>query len=287
LRLLANADTPRHPKYIVDTVRHFPLEEAHDGNASPPQVAARATEVGNVRSYRALAAGTLPCPGKRPGRPPDVVYLPHHPISEGIMQTVKPESVGLSSARLEGLKSTMQQYVDRGTFGGIVSLIARKEKVAHLEAFGWQELETRRPITTDTIFQIYSITKPITSTAVMILCEEGKIRLADPVSRYIPEFKDARVMVACPDGDSDLVPARREMTIHDLLTNSGGLSYGSEEHSALDMLYRKTFERQDKEMEPVLEKRILDLARTQLPLAFHPGTDFRYSISIDVLGYIV
>jgi CubicO group peptidase (beta-lactamase class C family) len=169
----------------------------------------------------------------------------------------------------------------------MVTLIARKGKVAHLEACGWQELETKRPMAADTIFQIYSMTKPITSAAVMMLCEQGKIRLADPVSRYIPGFKEFRVMLARPDGGYDLVPARREMTVHDLLTHSGGLSYGSEEHSALDRLYRETFERQDKEVEPVLEKRMLDFVQAGLPLAFHPGTDFRYSISIDVLGYVV
>ena len=126
------------------------------------------------------------------------------------MQTVKPESVGLSSSRLNRLKPVMQAYVDQGTFAGIVTLIARKGQVAHLEAFGWQDLETKRPMTAETIFRIYSMSKPITSAAAMMLCEEGHLRLADPVSRYLPEFKDARVMVAHPDGSYDLVPARRE-----------------------------------------------------------------------------
>jgi CubicO group peptidase (beta-lactamase class C family) len=203
------------------------------------------------------------------------------------MQTVKPESVGLSSPRLERLKPVMQGYVDRGTFAGIVTLIARQGKLAHLEAFGWQELEAKRPMTAETIFRIYSMSKPITSTAAMLLCEEGRLRLADPVSRYLPEFKDARVMVARPDGNYDLAPARREMTVHDLMTHSGGLSYGSDEHSALDRLYRETLESLDKEVEPVLEKWMQAFARTGLPLAFHPGTGFRYSVSIDLLGYII
>jgi CubicO group peptidase (beta-lactamase class C family) len=131
------------------------------------------------------------------------------------------------------------------------------------------------------------MTKPVTSTAVMMLCEQGKLRLADPLSRYLPEFKAARVLVTRPDGNYDLVPARREVTIHDLLTHSGGLSYGSDEHSALDSLYREFFALQDREVPPVLEQRMLDFAHARLPLAFQPGTDFRYSISIDVLGYIV
>jgi CubicO group peptidase (beta-lactamase class C family) len=203
------------------------------------------------------------------------------------MQTVNPASVGLSSSRLERLKPVMQGYVDRQEFAGILTLIARQGKVAHLETFGWQDLETRRPMAIDIIFQIYSMTKPITSTAVMMLVEQGKLRLADPVSRYIPDFKDPRVMVCRPDGNYDLVPAHREVTLHDLMTHSGGLSYGGDEHSALDKLYREANDQQDKEVEPVLETRMLDFFRRRLPLAFQPGTDFRYSISIDVLGYIV
>ncbi len=203
------------------------------------------------------------------------------------MRTVKPECVGMCAARLGRLDSVMQQYVDRGTFAGIVTLVARRGQVAQLGTYGCQDLESRRPMAADTIFQIYSMTKPVTSAAVMMLCEEGRLRLADPLSRYLPEFKEARVMAGRPDGGYDLVPAHREVTLHDLLTHSGGLSYGSDERSALDALYRAFSERQEKELEPVLETRILDFARARLPLAFQPGTAFRYSVSIDVLGYIV
>ncbi len=203
------------------------------------------------------------------------------------MQIVKPESVGLSSARLERLAEAMQGYVERGTFAGVVTLIARKGKAAHLEAFGWQDLETKRPMTGETIFRIYSMSKPVTSAAAMLLCEQGKLRLADPVSRYLPEFREFRVMAARPDGGYDLVPARREMTVHDLMTHSGGLSYGFEEGSILDRLYRETFQRVDREVEPILEKWMQAFAEARLPLAFQPGTGFRYSISIDVLGYVI
>jgi CubicO group peptidase (beta-lactamase class C family) len=203
------------------------------------------------------------------------------------MQIVAPEGVGLSSARLERLGKVMQQYIDRGSFAGIVTLIARKGQVAHLQSFGVQDLETRRAMSAETIFRIYSMTKPITSTAAMMLCEEGKLRLADPVSRYIPEFKDAQVMAARSDGGYDLVPARREMTIHDLMTHSGGLSYGDDQQSALDQLYRTTLQHLDEQVEPVLEKWVQTFAEARLPLAFQPGTGFRYSLSIDVLGYII
>jgi CubicO group peptidase (beta-lactamase class C family) len=203
------------------------------------------------------------------------------------MPTIQPENVGLSSTRLQRIAPVMQQYVDRQTFAGIVTLVARKGQVAHLEAFGWQEKETNLPMKTDTIFRIYSMSKPITSAAVMMLCEEGKLRLSDAISRYIPEFKNPQVMVARGNSDYDLVPAKREVTLHDLLTHSGGFSYGFDDHSALDALYRKWFESLEKDADLTLEKMMVELAKAKLPLAFQPGTAFRYSFSIDILGYIV
>jgi CubicO group peptidase (beta-lactamase class C family) len=178
----------------------------------------------------------------------------------------------------------MQRYVDQQVFAGVVTLVARRGQVAHLEAFGWQERETSRPMTPDTLFRIYSMTKPITSVAVMMLCEAGQLRLSDPVSRYVPEFRGLQVMVARGGYAYDLVPARREMTLHDLMTHTSGLSYGFDPHSALDDLYRKTLEHLGKEVEPVLEKWVRAFAQARLPLAFQPGTDFNYSVSIDVLG---
>ncbi len=203
------------------------------------------------------------------------------------MQTVKPESVGLSSARLRRLGEVMQGYVDRQAFAGMVALVARRGQVAYYEAFGCQELECQKPMALDSIFRIYSMTKPITSAAVMVLCEEGRLRLIDPVSQYIPDFKDLKVMVPRGGSEYDLVPANREVTIHDLLTHSGGLSYGADEPSALDQMYRETLARIDKEVEPVLEKRVMAMAQARLPLAFQPGCGFRYSFSIDLLGYVV
>ncbi|MCX6081062.1 MAG: serine hydrolase [Chloroflexi bacterium] len=203
------------------------------------------------------------------------------------MDLIQPEKVGLSSVRLQRMNLVMQQYVDQQAYSGIVTLVARKGQIAHLGIFGWQEKETNIPMAVDTIFPIHSMTKPVTSAAVMMLCEEAKLHLSDPVSGYIPEFKDAKVMVARGGSDYDLVPARREMTIHDLLTHTAGLSYDFHDNSILDEMYGNTFEHMRKEVEPILEKRITAFAQAKLPLAFHPGTDFRYSFSIDVLGYIV
>ena len=202
------------------------------------------------------------------------------------MKTVQPESVGLSTVRLARIQPVMQGYVDRQQFAGIVTAVTRGGQVAHLAKVGWQEIENERPMSLDTIFRIYSMSKPITSAAVMLLVEEGKVRLVDPVSRYIPGFKNSKVMVPRNGCDYDLVPALREMTVHDLFTHSGGLSYGSDQQSALDELYRKElWQRTEKDSQMALEDLVGILSR--LPLAFHPGTAFRYSLSIDVLGYIV
>jgi CubicO group peptidase (beta-lactamase class C family) len=202
------------------------------------------------------------------------------------MNIVQPDSVGLSSERLARIKGVMQSYIDRGVFAGISTLVARKKEVAHLETFGWQELETKKPIAENTIFRIYSMTKPITSVGVMMLCEEGKLRLSDPVSRHVPQFKNRKVMVM-REGGYDLVTAAREVTIHDLLTHTSGLCYPDEEHNPLSEMYRRIFGHLDKGMAMELEKWVLAFIEANVPLAFHPGTAFRYGLSIDVLGYIV
>jgi CubicO group peptidase (beta-lactamase class C family) len=202
------------------------------------------------------------------------------------MQTIQPESVGLLSDRLARIQPVMQGYIDRHEFAGVVTAVSRRGQVAHLAKVGWQEIESERPMSFDAIFRIYSMSKPITSAAVMMLCEQGQVRLGDPVSRYIPGFKNSRVMVPRNGCDYDLVPARREMTVHDLFTHSSGLSYGFDQQSALDDLYRKALrQRLDKDSSLTLADFVAIL--TELPLAFHPGTAFRYSFSIDVLGYII
>jgi CubicO group peptidase (beta-lactamase class C family) len=202
------------------------------------------------------------------------------------MDIVSPESVGLSSERLQHINRVMQSYVDLQVFAGISTLVARRGQVAHLETFGWQDLQTRQPIAADTIFRIYSMSKPITSAAVMMLCEEGRLHLTDPVSRHVPEFKDRKVMVL-REGGYDLVPAAREVTIHDLLTHTSGLCYPSEEPHPLDAIYRKLFGRMEKGMVLELKEWVLAFIKADVPLAFHPGTAWRYGISIDLLGYIV
>ena len=203
------------------------------------------------------------------------------------MKLVEPESVGLSTSRLARIKPVMQQYVDKGTFAGVSTLISRHGQVAHQECVGWRNLESRLPITEDTIFCIWSMSKPITSAAAMILCEEGRLRLWDPLSRYLPEYKEAKVMVPRGGDAYDLVPAAREVTIHDLITHTGGFTYGDEPQSALGALYCKVLAPFDKQEDVALETWVRALAAARVPLAFQPGAAFRYSMSIDILGYVI
>src|SRR5262245_18874912 len=130
-----------------------------------------------------------------------------------------PESVGISTERLQRLHQGMQGFVDRREVGGIVTLVARDGKTVDLHASGFQEVEKKTPMRTDTIFRVASMTKPITSVAIMMLYEEGKLQLTDSVTRFIPAFKGQRV--AGEGGET--VPARREINIRDLLTHRSGL----------------------------------------------------------------
>ncbi|HEY9078161.1 MAG TPA: serine hydrolase domain-containing protein [Anaerolineaceae bacterium] len=202
------------------------------------------------------------------------------------MKIVNPESVGFSSERLARIGTVMQRYVDQGSLAGMVTLIARKGQVAHFEKFGMAEIETKKPMTLDTIFRIYSMTKPITSVAVLMLYEEARLRLADPVSLYIPAFKHMKVLDPTPGLGVRTVDAAREITIHDLLTHTAGLSYGFDREAYLDQLIGKNiWQKMEKNPEMTLEDWVMEIAK--LPLAFHPGTTFQYSMATDVLGYLV
>ena len=202
------------------------------------------------------------------------------------MQISAPENQGFSSARLANVNRVMQGYIDRNELAGIITLVARCGQVVHLEKRGWMDREAGKPMEFDAIFRIYSMTKPITSAAVMMLFEEGHFRLGDPISRYLPAFKEMKVYQPRGNADYDLVPAKREITIRDLLTHTAGLSYGFEENSVVDGLYQqKIWKRNESDPDFNLARAIDAIA--QLPLANHPGEVFRYSFAIDVLGRLV
>jgi len=206
--------------------------------------------------------------------------------AQGLPRAATPEAVGLSSERLKRLGEAMRTGVDRGDVPGAVVLIARNGKTAYLEAFGFRDREATAPMKADAIFRIASMTKPIVSLAIMMLAEEGRLAIAQPVSRYLPEFKDVKVGVEKKkeDGtiDLDLVPLQREMTVHDLLRHTSGLTYGVFGNARVDKMYLEAgvLDRNQTNVEFVTK-----LAR--LPLKHQPGTIWEYGVSTDVLGRIV
>ena len=197
------------------------------------------------------------------------------------MQIGKPEDMGFCSQRLARITTKMRRYVDEQKLAGISTLMARRGKVVHFEQVGMANIEAGTPMAADTLFRIYSMTKPITSVAVLMLLEESRFRLNDPVADYLPEFKDSRVL-----DNTNLVKPQRPMTIRDLLTHTAGLSYGFDENYHLDQLYgQQVWGAVESNPNLTLAEWIGTIAR--LPLAYHPGTRYRYSVATDVLGYLV
>jgi CubicO group peptidase (beta-lactamase class C family) len=145
------------------------------------------------------------------------------------MKTVKPEQVGFSSTRLERIDTVMQRYVDENKIAGILAMVARRGQSVYSKGFGMMDIEANKPMEFDTLFRIYSMTKPITSVAVMMLFEEAHFQLTDPVSRFIPGFEDAKVLVNATESGLELANLECEITIWHLLTHTAGLSYGFEE----------------------------------------------------------
>ena len=199
------------------------------------------------------------------------------------METITPEKVGFSSKRLRRIKPVMQAYVDQKKLPGLITLVARQGRVAHFEKYGLMDIDRDKPMGADTIFRIYSMTKPITTVAAMILYEEGLFQLNDPVTKFIPAFKDVKVLGSIARGTTELVDLEREITIHDLMTHTSGLAYAFLEDSPVDFIYEKAgLFRRDKK---TLQENIQELVK--MPLVHQPGSAWRYSVSTDVLGYIV
>jgi CubicO group peptidase (beta-lactamase class C family) len=143
------------------------------------------------------------------------------------LSTGKPEDAGMSAERLRRIHEAIQRHIDAGEISGAVTLVARRGRLVHFEAHGLMDIESKRPMQKDAIFRIASMSKPITGVAVMMMLEEGKLRLNDPVSKFLPEFKDSKVAVARGNGGQFyLVPADRDLTIRDLLTHTNGLMTG-------------------------------------------------------------
>lgn len=192
------------------------------------------------------------------------------------MEVVEPESVGLSSHRLEKLNGLMASYIDSGKYPGTTTLVARHGKVAHLSFQGRSDVANDAAIARDTIFRIYSMSKPITSTALIMLYEDAHFMLDDPVSRFIPGWDNLKVYT--PKGT---VPADRPMQIRDLLTHTSGLTYGFMDTHPVDAMYRDQGVESARDLTEMVE-RLADI-----PLLFSPGSRWSYSVATDVCGYLV
>jgi CubicO group peptidase (beta-lactamase class C family) len=202
------------------------------------------------------------------------------------LPTAAPESVGLSSSRLQRITETLKADIAKGTIPGAVLLISRNGKIAYFEAMGSLDADKKTPMTKDAIFRIYSMTKPIVSVAAMMLFEDGKLALSDPVAKYIPAFKDVKVGEEKPGSDGkatlELVAPKRAMTIQDLMRHSSGLTYGFFGEGAVKKDYLAA---NLGDGDPSTEEFVDRLAK--LPLVYHPGTTWDYSQSTDVLGRVI
>lgn len=196
----------------------------------------------------------------------------------------KPEALGMDGERLARIPRFFQRYVDEAKLPGALTLVSRRGQVVHCETIGSADVEAGTPVATDTLFRIYSMTKPVTSVALMTLYEEGRFQLDDPVSRFIPAFADLAVWAdGTPLQYTTTFPAR-EMTVRDLLTHTSGLTYGFMARHPVDALYR-TRGIGGLERVGTLETMVDGLA--ELPLLFSPGSRWSYSVATDVCGRLV
>jgi CubicO group peptidase (beta-lactamase class C family) len=198
------------------------------------------------------------------------------------LKHVEPEDVGLSSARLTNATRLVQGYVESGKIPGAIALVARRDKVAYFESFGLMDAEAGKPMAPDTIFRIYSMTKPIASVALMTLYEEGRFQLEDPASKYIPELKGLKVLDSGTADSYEVREPAREMTIRDLLTHTSGL-VGGGDGTVVGQLYQRA-ELRGSASGGTLAEMVARLGR--LPLHCDPGSQWNYGISTDLVGYL-
>ncbi len=212
-----------------------------------------------------------------------------------VLPAAKPESVGLSTERLQNISTVFRKHVDQEVLPGVTFMVARNGKLVYSDAIGARNVAKRLPMTQDSIFRIYSMSKPLVSVAAMMLIEDGALQLTDPVSKFLPALKNRQISVAHIDAKFakttyTLVPAQREMTVQDLLRHTAGLIYGEissnkpvKDAYANGGLYRTNTNFDIRDQTP--RKQIAAFA--QAPLAHHPGTVWEYSLASDMLGRVV
>jgi CubicO group peptidase (beta-lactamase class C family) len=197
------------------------------------------------------------------------------------MTPVSPESVGFSSERLERLHAFIQNVVDKKELSGAVTILARHGKIVDYRTYGVQDFASGVPMSKDTIFRDYSMTKPVTGVAMLILYEEGKWLPTDPITKFIPEFANLKVYAGLDAaGKMILVAPDHPPTMHELMTHTAGFSYGDGE-GPVDAIYQKLQVRKAANLQEFINR------MAQIPLNYQPGTRWRYSLSMDIQGYII
>jgi CubicO group peptidase (beta-lactamase class C family) len=213
-----------------------------------------------------------------------------NPAFAEVLSIAKPETVDVSPDRLSRIRTTLQKEVDADRMPGAVVMIARRGQLIYSEAIGFQDKAAGKPMSKDTIFRIYSMTKPLASVAAMMLVEEGKMQLTDPVAKFLPQFSKMEVLVTDKDGKTSRVPAKRQITIQDLFRHTAGFAYG--EFSNVPEL--KAAYAEARLFDPVItaESRMITPEQfvagiAKAPLVHEPGTTWEYSMAVDVLGRVV
>ncbi|MEZ5552962.1 MAG: serine hydrolase domain-containing protein [Pseudomonadales bacterium] len=188
-----------------------------------------------------------------------------------------PEKVGMSTERLARITEITRKYVDEGKLAGVITMVARHGKLVHFEVVGHRGVDDPAPLTRDALFRIYSMSKPITAVALMQLYEQGLFQLSDPISKFVPELADLKVL----NGGGELEAAKGPITMQQLLTHTAGFSYGFDPNDPVDKLYR--------ESAALGAENLDEFAATlaTLPLKYQPGTRWHYSVAVDVTGLIV
>ena len=202
---------------------------------------------------------------------PQTPTLPH----------ARPESLGLSGSRLQRMSDAFKREIDMGTLPGVTMLVARRGQIGWFEALGRQSPDASAPMARDTIFRIYSMTKPIVSVGIMMLLEDGHFLLSDPVAKFIPEFADQKVGIET-GGKLELVPAKRQMTIQDLLRHTSGITYDHTGNGLVQQMYRESRMRSRK-----ISNAEHAALVASMPLVCQPGEEWNYSRSTDILGRII
>ena len=196
---------------------------------------------------------------------------------------VSPEDVGMSSERLGRLTGILQRAVDSGELPGAVVMVAREGRLAYSRTFGWQDKARDVRMKEDSIFRIYSMTKPIVSVAAMMLIEEGLLGLHEPISKYLPEFKEMKLAVENPDGTVKMVDAKRSITVQDLMRHTSGFTYGAfQQKTAVQKMYKDAGLWSQKWVLADFSK-----ALAKLPLQYEPATTWEYGHSTDILGRVI